>query len=334
MTGDDRDDVVADALHDLAESAVGRARSRGQRGGRGTLVDEHDDDVSAGVLSRSAAAPASLSTMDEPLMSAMPPGETSDGRSSVTAPTKPTSTPSTSSSTCPRRRFRGRPRRRAARRCCRPSCGRWRRGTASSAPPSGLPVASKGAHHPVDEVTVAGVELVVAGCGHVEPGGVDRVDGRLVLLDERLERRGADQVATRREDGAAGPPRSCWIAPANWAAPASAHRWWCRALRTSRPWKSLVPRIWMSRERLAQESPRTLRRVGRQDRRWARWRQRICDLDVMLTRVAFRLGACKSGHPNPASDPSTVRKVARKWPTALVLLSRTGAVGWRRQVSA
>jgi hypothetical protein len=45
---------------------------------------------------------------------------------------------------------------------------------------------------------------VVAGGGHVETGRVQRVDGRLVTLDEGLEGRGADQVSTGGEDGGAG----------------------------------------------------------------------------------------------------------------------------------
>ena len=45
-----------------------------------------------------------------------------------------------------------------------------------------------------DEVRVAAVELVVA-CGRdLEAHGVERVDGRLVVLDEGLEGRGADEV--------------------------------------------------------------------------------------------------------------------------------------------
>ena len=43
------------------------------------------------------------------------------------------------------------------------------------------------------------VELVVAERAHVEPGRVERVDRRLVVLDERRERRRADQVARRDE---------------------------------------------------------------------------------------------------------------------------------------
>ena len=49
-------------------------------------------------------------------------------------------------------------------------------------------------HHPVDQVVVALVELVVADRGDLEAGLVERVDRRLVVLDERLERRGTDQV--------------------------------------------------------------------------------------------------------------------------------------------
>ncbi len=47
----------------------------------------------------------------------------------------------------------------------------------------------------LDEVAVALVELVVADRAHVEPGRVQRVDGGVVVVDERDERRRADQIA-------------------------------------------------------------------------------------------------------------------------------------------
>ena len=56
-------------------------------------------------------------------------------------------------------------------------------------------------HHPVDEVVVALVELVVADRRDFEARSVEGIDRRLVVLNERLERRRADQVARSRENG-------------------------------------------------------------------------------------------------------------------------------------
>ena len=136
------------------------------------------------------------STMSVTSMSAMPPGATSSGRCSVTAPTKPTWTSPKS--------------------------------LIQVAGSAGLPVALEpdvgtevlplraavrvvvdvvGSHHAVDQVVVPLVELVVAHRGHVETGLVERVDRRLVLLDEGLERRRTDEVTRCREDrvGVLGP---------------------------------------------------------------------------------------------------------------------------------
>ena len=67
------------------------------------------------------------------------------------------------------------------------------------APPYGLVRRVVRRHHPVDQVVVALVELVVARRRDLETGLVQRVDRRLVLRDERLERRGTDQVTGRSE---------------------------------------------------------------------------------------------------------------------------------------
>ena len=119
----------------------------------------------------------------------MPPGLTSAGSSSVTAPTKPTWTSLNSlihvagtASSPVARTFRF-----AAMYC-------------HSAPPYGLVDRVVRRHHPVDEVVVALVELVVADGRDLEARSVEGVDRRLVVLDERLERRGADEVAGGGED--------------------------------------------------------------------------------------------------------------------------------------
>ena len=57
-----------------------------------------------------------------------------------------------------------------------------------------------GRHHTVDEIVVSLVELVVADRRDLEARRIERVDRRLVLLDERLERRSADQVARGGEN--------------------------------------------------------------------------------------------------------------------------------------
>ena len=126
--------------------------------------------------------------------------------------------------------------------CRRLDLARWRRGTSSSAPPSGLVVGVVRRHHAVDQVVVALVELVVAHRRDLEAGLVERVDGRLVVLDERLERRGADQVTGGGEHRVGVlRPRSCLTAPASTAAPAVG----AVGSLAIRPWKSLVPRIWI-----------------------------------------------------------------------------------------
>ena len=53
--------------------------------------------------------------------------------------------------------------------------------------------------HPVDQVVVALVELVVADRRDIQAGLVERVDRRLVVGDEGLERRGTDQVTGSSE---------------------------------------------------------------------------------------------------------------------------------------
>nr|WP_286214413.1 hypothetical protein [Demequina sediminis] len=57
----------------------------------------------------------------------------------------------------------------------------------------------EGGHHARDQVVVAAVELVVTHRGDVQTSGVERVDRGLVLGDEALERRRADQVACGNE---------------------------------------------------------------------------------------------------------------------------------------
>ena len=103
----------------------------------------------------------------------MPPGETSSGRSSVTAPTKPTWT--VAEVLDPGRRSSG-----VGRRC------RFILTLAAMycqlAPPSGLVSASYGAITRFDQVVVALVELVVADGRDLEAGLVERVDRRLVVL--------------------------------------------------------------------------------------------------------------------------------------------------------
>ena len=95
---DDRVDVLVRAEHDLAEARVGIDR-RLHVGGRRALVDEQDDDVGLAVLlrcRRSAGRRRGSPPRSgrRPSMSAMPAGLTSEGSSSVTAPTKPMVTPS------------------------------------------------------------------------------------------------------------------------------------------------------------------------------------------------------------------------------------------------
>ena len=123
-------------------------------------------------------------------MSLMPSAPTSEGRSSVTAPTKPTST---------------------ATEVLDPGAVQGRRvvGLELHVGAEVLPLrATLGVrggvvrrHDPVDQVVVARVELVVAHGRHVQPGLVHHVDGRLVVLDEGLERRRTDQVTRGREHG-------------------------------------------------------------------------------------------------------------------------------------
>ena len=119
----------------------------------------------------------------------MPSPATSAGRSSVTAPTKPTVRPSGE---------RGEPGLRQGRRVVvlHPDVG-------GDVLPRRAAVGVVGGvvrrHDAVDQVVVARVELVVARGRHLEAGLVQRVDRRLVVGDERLERRGADQVAGRGE---------------------------------------------------------------------------------------------------------------------------------------
>ena len=145
--------------------------------------------MSAPAAFSSSAVRLAATTGGSIVRPAMPAGDTSSSRWSVTAPTKPTwMSPkswihdSGSAGDCRRR------------------CARWRRGTPTARRQRvGDRVVRR--HHPIDEIVVALVELVVADGGHLEAGRVQRVDGRLVLLDERLERRGADQVAGGREHG-------------------------------------------------------------------------------------------------------------------------------------
>ena len=190
VTGDDRVDVVVDAVDDLAE--VGRrVDGRGQRRGGRTLVDEQDDDVGTLRLERRRPPRWSPSTMSVTSISRDPAGETSSGRCSVTAPTKPTWT---SPKSLIQVSFRAR-----AVGALEPDVGAE---VLPVGPAVGVVVDVVGRHHPVDQVVVALVELVVAHRRHLEAGRVERVDRRLVLLDERLERRRADQVTRRREHGA------------------------------------------------------------------------------------------------------------------------------------
>ena len=166
-------------------------------------------------------------------------------------------------------------------------------------------------HDPVEQVVVALVELVVAGGRHVEARLVQRVDGRLVVLDERLERRGADEVAGGRRTRCWG----CWRAAADRtglpARSRSAPGCWSRSASARRPWKSLVAedldvdgggagrrgRGESTTASGAATSPATAV-ASRDPAAWTR----------MLTRDAFRGGEGDPRHPNPASPPSTPSK--------------------------
>ena len=209
VTGDDRVDVGADTVDDLAE--VGRRVDRRLRTPCSAAPSWTSRITTSAPWSlRSLAAALVASTMSVTLMSAMPSGETSSGRCSVTAPTNPTSTPPKSGSTSPA--SAGLPV--ALNLTLAPRYFH-------SAPPSGL---SSVGHDPVDEVVVALVELVVAHGRDVETGRVERVDRRLVVLDERLEGRGTDEVTGGSEDVLGFCSRSFLTAPASTAAPASAPR--------------------------------------------------------------------------------------------------------------
>ena len=109
------------------------------------------------------------------------------------------------------------------------------------APPKGLVVGVVGRHHSIDEIVVALVELVVSDGGYFESGGVECVDRRLVLLDERFERRGADEVACRGEDGVRVRAPQLLDCAREDRAPASSFV----VLFWRRPWKSFVARIWI-----------------------------------------------------------------------------------------
>ncbi len=61
-----------------------------------------------------------------------------------------------------------------------------------------LPVRER--HDAFGEIGEAGVELVVAHGAHVEPGGIQRLDRRHILLDEGREGRGADHVTRGGEN--------------------------------------------------------------------------------------------------------------------------------------
>ena len=104
----------------------------------------------------------------------------------------------------------------------------------------GVRVDVVGSHDPVDEVVVTLVEFVVSDGGHLQTGGIERVDGGLVVLDERLEGRSADEVAGRGEDGV-GVLGAEQIDGAR-----ELRRTGLSALVEDPAWKSLVAMIWMS----------------------------------------------------------------------------------------
>ena len=147
-------------------------------------------DVGALAASRSSAAALTSVTMSVTSISAMPAGR--DQLRQVLGHR-------TDEADLDRTEVLG-PGRRAARGLSSPgSCARWRRGTPTRHHRTGLVVGVVRRHHPVDQVVVALVELVVAHRRDLETGLVERVDRRLVVLDERLERRGTDQVTRRSE---------------------------------------------------------------------------------------------------------------------------------------
>ena len=150
-----------------------------------------------------------------------------------------------------------------------------------------------GLHHPVDQVGVARVELVVAGRGHGQAGLVQHVEGRLVVLDEGLEGRGTDHVAAGSEDrvrvrrlaAASLHPtsrrrsrsaRGC-SSPSDGRRADRGSRWSRGSGR--RPTSPPAPG-WPSRRR----------RGGLRAARSAWSRERICDRIEILARVAFPWG--------------------------------------------
>ena len=165
-------------------------------------------------------------------MSAMPSGETSSGRCSVTAPTKPTST-------SPKSLIQ---------------VGRRARGSSvalnftlaprysHSAPPLGLVVDVVGSHHAVDQVVVPLVELVVAHRRHVEarPRSARRWSACPCWMNDSNVEAPIRSPAAAKTVFGVRLARSCSTAPASTAAPASAPV----GLSAIRPWKSLMPRIW------------------------------------------------------------------------------------------
>ena len=187
---DDGVDVVSTPVTMLPKSDVGSSSMVAQSVPRGALVDAAARPRRRRSASRASASVLTAVAMSVTVMSAMPPGDTSSERCSVTAPTKPTWTP-------PMVLNEGRGRRPPG--CPTPSSSRWRRCTPTTRHRQGW-WSRLGSHHPVDQVVVALVELVVAHRGDLKTRRVQRVDGRLVVVDERLEGRRTDQVTRGGED--------------------------------------------------------------------------------------------------------------------------------------
>ena len=205
VSGDDRVDVGVDALDDPTErGVVGRC---GDVGGRGALVDEQDDQVGSGGLERVGCGvglgddAAHLDVGDA--------GRADQGRQVLGDGADEAHVDPTGGGRHPRAAVGGAGRGRHVRE------GIGVVGPLADVGREVLPVGATlgircgvvGLHHPVDEVGVARVELVVAGSRDGKPRLVEDVERGLVVLDERLERGGADHVARGGEHrvGIGGP---------------------------------------------------------------------------------------------------------------------------------